>query len=98
MRSVKKTEVGIFSTWNEQEIRALLYSHHKPVKKFSESCRKIFRKLIKCHSKPIFLKIKQKNITATISEIFGKFLENFRQTVGDFCLNKDPTILVPHYL
>ena len=35
-------------------IRGSLYNHHEPVEYLSESCRKIFRKLMKYHLKPIF--------------------------------------------
>ena len=56
---VEKTKFRIFSLSKEQlVIRALLYSHHEVIEEFSESCRKVFGKLMKHHSKPIYVRIK----------------------------------------
>ena len=49
---------------------------------------------MKYHSKPVLVRIKQRSIVAKISQIFGEFLVNFRQTVGDFYLKEYPTTLV----
>ena len=49
-------------------------------------------KFTKHHSMPIYARIRQRNVTTRISQIFGKLSANFRQTIGDSYLNKYMTI------
>ena len=55
-----KTKARIFSRWNNWLTGTLLYSHHELKENFSESGRKMSGKLMKYHSKPIFVRIEQK--------------------------------------
>ena len=87
---------------NNWLIRALLYSHHELVGEFSKSCRKMFGKLMKCHSKPNFVIIKPKILPLknlkNFHKIFGEFSVDYRHTADDSYLNKCPDHFRPTLL
>ena len=70
MSSVQKltSKYFLYGT-NNWLIRDLLYSHHDVFRKFSESCRQIFGKLMRYYSNLNFVRIK-KNIFTKIFEMF----------------------------
>ena len=106
----------VWTEWNEKNFklwtyvpsgmdnwltRALFYSYHELVGKLSGRCRKIFRKLVKYHSKPIFCENQVRSISRKISQISGNFqwvLGKFPETVTDSYWIKYPTILDPNFL
>ena len=70
----KCNKVRIFSAGNEQLVnKSSMNGHHEAVGKYLEKCRKIFRTLMKSHSRPNFVTIKQKTLRLETWKIFGKF-------------------------
>ena len=67
--------------------------------KLLENFRRVVRKLMKYHSRPI---LTNKNITTTqklknFQKMFCEFSVNYRKTAGDSYLTEYPTILFPHF-